>query len=577
MKAYVDIFKTLLEIDNKKKKYIIIMFLSSLINNIFSLLPPIAASGIVAMITAKNSSGIFGYAMLCVLFYVGYFTSSRFVYKSYTTLAEYYQLHVQRLLIDKVANNEKILEVNSKGKIIATCSDDVRYLVDVLCNFTEAAVNILKLAIIFTIFIYNDIYIAIFVIVLDAFYLKLMNDNSKAVSKYYEGTRKYEDKIVDRLNQMMENPTQVKTMNMMPRLNKSLDIVRDKWKNQYDLKRKYITDRNTYIPYIIYIGKVMLYLVMGYMVINGSMKIDKWFLLISYYEMTMACADVLFTKLLDLGTYGVRVTRIRTILDYTPEREIEFGELDNDYISGSVEFRNVTYSIRHKNILNGISFKLYPNEINTIIGHKGSGKTTIIKLLYRLDRVKSGDILIDKENIYNYSKSVYSSNVSGVFQKPFVFDMSIRENLSLIDPDIKNQITACKRVGIHDYIVSLPKGYNTIIGESNPLFIDGKKQLLSIAMALLTKSEILLFDEVTSNIDPESTDDVINALQDLKEDHTVVVITHKPEVMEISDRIIVLDKGKVVAKGKNNEVYKKCALYRDLKNRTFASVSRIEY
>ena len=575
MKAYLDIFKTLLEIDNKKKKYIIIMFISNLVSNVFSLLPPIAASGIVAMITAKNSSGIFGYAMLCVLFYVGYFFSLRFVYKSYTTLSEYYQLSIQRLLIEKVANNEKILEVNSKGKIIATCSDDVRYLVDVLSNFTGAAVNILKLAIIFIIFIYNDVFIAIFVILLDIFYLKLMNDNSKNVSKYYEGTRKYEDKIVDRLNQMMENPTQVKTMNIMPRLNKSLDIVRDKWKSQYELKRKYIIDRNTYIPYIIYIGKVMLYLVMGYMVINGSMTLDKWFLLISYYEMTMSCADVLFTKLLDLGTYGVRVSRIRTILDYTPEREIEFGELDNDYINGSIEFKNVYYSIKHKNILNGLSFKLYPNEINTIVGHKGSGKTTVIKLLYRLDRVKSGEILIDKENIYNYSKKIYTSNVSGVFQKPFVFDMSIRENLSLIDPDIKNQIAACKRVGIHDFIVSLPRGYNTIIGESNPLFIDGKKQLLSIAMALLTKSEILLFDEVTSNIDPESTVDIINVLQDLKEDHTVVVITHKPEVMEISDRIIVLDKGKVLAKGKNSEVYKKCELYRDLKNRTFASVSRL--
>ena len=577
MKTYLDIFRTLIEIDNKKKKKIIIMFLSDAISNIFSLLPPVAAAGIVAMITTKNSSGIFGYAMLCVLFYVGYFLSLRFVYKSYTVLSEHYQLRVQKLLIEKIANNEKILESNSKGKIIATCSDDVRYLVDILSNFTGAAVNLLKLMIIFVIFIYNDVYIAIFVILLDAFYLKLMNDNSKNVSKYYEATRKYEDKIVDRLNQMMENPTQVKTMNIMPRLNKSLDIVRDKWKGQYELKRKYIIDRNTYIPYIIYIGKVMLYLVMGYMVINGSMKIEKWFLLISYYEMTMACADVLFTKLLDLGTYGVRVSRIRTILDYTPDREIDFGDLDNDYISGTIEFKNVIYSIKHKNILNGLSFKIYPNEINTIIGHKGSGKTTIIKLLYRLDRVKSGEILIDKENIYNYSKSVYTSNVSGVFQKPFVFDMSIRENLSLIDPDIKNQIAACKRVGIHEYIVSLPKGYNTIIGESNPTFSDGKKQLLSIAMALLTKSEILLFDEVTSNIDPESTMDIIAVLQDLKEDHTIVVITHKPEVMDVSDRIIVLDKGKVVAKGKNKDVYEKSALYRDLKNRTFASVSRIDY
>ena len=577
MKAYIDIFRTLLAIDNKKKKYIIIMFLTSLLNNIFSLLSPIAASGIVAMVTTKNVSGMFGYALLCVAFYVGYFFSLKYVYKCYTILSDYYQLGIQKRLLEKIAVNERILEISSKGKILGTCSDDVRYLVDVLYNFSESIVNLLKLGVIFIIFVYNDVYIALFVVVLNLLYLKLMNDNSKNVSKYYEGTRKYEDKIVDRLNQMMTNPIQIKTMNMMPKLNKNLDIVRDKWKNQYELKRKYISDRYTLIPYIIYIGKVVLYLVLGFLVIHGTFTIDKWVLLVSYYEMTMSCGDVLFTRLLDLGTYGVRVSRIKAILDYVPEREIEFGELENDYITGSIEFKNVFYQIRNKKILNGITFKLYPNEINTIIGHKGSGKTTIIKLLYRLDRVKSGEILIDKENIYNYSKNVYFSNVSGVFQKPFVFDMSIKDNLSLIDPDIKNQIAACKRVGIHDYIISLPRGYNTIIGEEETLFPDGKKQMLSIAMALLTKAEILLFDEVTSNIDPESTADIINIMNDLKMDHTVVVITHKPEVMDISDRIIVLSEGKVVAKGKNGDVYNKSELYRELKNRTFASVSRLEY
>ena len=233
---------------------------------------------------------------------------------------------------------------------------------------------------------------------------------------------------------------------------------------------------------------------------------------------------------------------------------------------GNVELKNNL-------ILDNVSFKVYPNEITTIVGHSGSGKTSIINLLYRLDRIKSGSILIDDENIYNYSKKVYSSNVSGVFQKPFIFDMSIRDNLSLVDSNIKNQIEVCKRVGMHEYIMSLPKGYNTVISSEERLLSDGQKQLLVIARALLTKSEILLFDEVTSNIDPNSTTKISELLKDLKQDHTILVVTHKPEIMQIADKVIVLDNGKVKCKGENEEVYNKSSLYRELRNRTFASIS----
>ena len=257
-------------------------------------------------------------------------------------------------------------------------------------------------------------------------------------------------------------------------------------------------------------------------------------------------------------------------------KRFEFGDIDNDYMNGTVEFKDVCFELKGNKILDKVSFKIYPNEINAIVGHSGSGKTTIVNLLYRLNHVKSGEILIDNESIYNYSKNVYFSNVSGVYQKPFVFDMSIKDNLSLVDADIQNQIEACKRVGIHEFIQSLPKGYNTIIGDEVHLLSEGQKQLLVIARALLSKSEILLFDEVTSNIDPTTTDKIAEILKDLKADHTIIMITHKPEMMEIADRVIVMDKGKVVAKGINSAVYTKSPIYRDLRNRTFASISNVE-
>lgn len=574
MKRYYNIFKNLLSIANKKVWVIIQMFISCGLNNIASLLPPLATSGIIAVITNKDFNGIWLFVVLYLFFYVIYYASLYWNYYTYTVLADYYHLEVQKMLMEKVASNDEIFNKISKGKIIETCSDDIRYLVDVIDCVVKALMTILKLIIIFGIFMYYNVIVASFVLILDVLYLYLMNDNSKKVSKFYEGTRKYEDKVIDVLNQMLINLKQVKTLNMMPKLNINLDKTRNRWKEQYKGKRKYLYGRYCFIPYIVYFGKILLYIFLAYLVIIDVMTLDKLVLLISYFEMTITCTDTMLDNLLDLSNYGVRVNRIKNILDYAPQKQIDFGDVDNDYINGVVELKNVCYEIKGQNILNKVSFKAYPNEINTIVGHSGSGKTTIMNMLYRLKRVKSGEILIDNESIYNYTKKVYYSNVSGVFQKPFVFEMSIKDNLSLINPNFSQQVEVCKRVGIHDFIESLPKSYNTVISLDDNVFTDGQRQLLAIARSLLSNAEILLFDEVTSNIDPSATGEIAELLQDLKKDHTIIVITHKPEIMAISDRIIVLDKGKVVAKGKNKEVLKKSPLYKELINRVFASISK---
>lgn len=575
MKRYLEIFKTMMRIADKKKGMVVQMFLSCCLYNSASLLPPVATAGIIAEVTANNFNGIWIYVLLYVLFYFMYFGCLHWNYHTYTVLADYYHLDVQKDLFNHVVNNDSIFNKMSKGKVIETCSDDIRYLVDIVDAASEALMGIIKLIVILIIFCYYNVIVALFAFIIDFVYLKLMNDNSKKVSKYYEGTRKYEDKIIDTFNQMLMNLKQVKSLNIMDNLNGKLDKTRTKWKEQYKNKRKYLTSRYTSIPYLVYFGKIVLYIFLAFLVIHGYMTIDKLVLLISYFEMTITVTDSMLDYLLNLSNYGIRLNRIANILDYSSTALVDYGDIDNDYINGSVVFDHVNYEIKGKSVLNNVSFKIYPNEITAIVGKSGSGKTTILNLLYRLDRVKSGSILIDDESIYNYTKKVYSSNLSGVFQKPFMFEMSIKDNLSLVDANLKNQIEACKRVGIHDFIETLPKGYNTIIEADSNLLSEGQKQLLVIARALLTKAEILLFDEVTSSIDPDSTTLIGEVLKDLKSDHTIILVTHKPQMMSLSDRVVVLDKGKVVAKGKNQDVQKSSPLYQELISRTFASVSVI--
>lgn len=574
MKRYFNTVKTLLRIANDNFFIVIQMFISCGLYNLSSLLPPIATAGIIKVITNNNFNDIWFYVILYLLFYFIYFSLLKWNETTYTKLANYYHLEVQKKLIDHVASNDSIINKISKGKIVDTISDDIRYLVDVFDSASESLVGFIKLIIILAIFSYYNIFVAIIAVIINSIYLFLMNINSKKVSKYYEGTRKYEDRILDIVNQLLLNIKQVKSLDMMPNLNYKLDKTRNKWSEEYKKKRSATIERYCAMPYIVYIGKILLYIFLGFLVVNKKMTLDKLILLISYFEMTITCTDSMLDYLLELSNYGVRVKRIETILNYSKESDIDFGNINNDYINGVVSFDKVYYEKNGNSILKNVTFKVYPNEITALVGHSGSGKTSILNLLYRLDRLKSGSITIDDENIYNYSKKVYSSNVSGVFQTNLVFEMSIKDNLSLIDKNQKNQIEACKRVGIHDFIEKLPKGYNTIITNDNNVFNDGQKQLLAIARALLTKAEILIFDEVASNIDANQTLLVSNVLLDLKIDHTIIMVTHKPEMMSIADKVVVIDKGKVVSKGLNEEVYKNSSLYKELRNKTFASISK---
>ena len=575
MRNHFDTLRNIVYLAPGKKLEFIQLFVSDMLYNIAALLPPIATSGIIAVLTEKGEfTAIWFYVVLYLVFYFFQFAFLEWNYRIYVDLSHHYYNVVQQELFDHIANNDGILEKISKGKITDTCSEDVSYIVYAVDAAADTLTGLVQLIVVFFIFAANNIIAAFAALLIDLLYLRLMNKNSIMIAKYYEGTRKYQDRIIDVLNQMLGNLKQVKSLNIMPNLTKRLEKSRKSYDQQYDKKYTYMTSRYCRIPIVVYIGKILLYIFLSYLVLDGKMSIDKLVLLISYFETVITSTDSILEQFLNLSHYAVRINRIKHILSYTNESsEIDFGDVDNDYINGVVTFDHVNYDLKTKKILKNVSFKALPNEITAIVGHPGAGKTTIVNLLYRLYRVKSGSILIDDESIYNYTKKVYSSNVSGVFQKTFAFKMSIRDNLSLIDSDLKNQISAMKRVGIYKEIEKLPYGINTIIDEENPVLSDGQLKKLAIARALLSKAEILLFDEVTSNIDPASTADILNILNDLREDHTIIIITHKAQIMQMADQVVVLDKGKVVAKGRNAEVFEKSALYRELRTANYAEPS----
>ena len=294
------------------------------------------------------------------------------------------------------------------------------------------------------------------------------------------------------------------------------------------------------------------------------MQIAMFLLLISYYDKAKESINNIMSFDVSIMEESVSLYRINEIINYGNNVLKLDGIVHNDNIIGLVEFKNVSFKYNKLPILKNISFVAKPNQVTAIVGKTGAGKTTIFNLLLKMYKADHGKILIDDLNIYEYSKDVYNSNISVVNQKTFIFNMSISANLSLIDSNKKRQIDACKRVRIHDFIMSLPDGYNTILKEDATNISGGQKQLLSLARALLTTSEIILLDEVTSSLDPNTTNKIINLLDDLKSDHTLIIITHNKDLMKIADNLIVLNDGKIECVGKHDELIKNNDIYKQL-------------
>lgn len=236
---------------------------------------------------------------------------------------------------------------------------------------------------------------------------------------------------------------------------------------------------------------------------------------------------------------------------------------------GVIEFKNVSFGYTEGiDVLNNFNFKIEKGQKIGLVGHSGSGKSTITKLLLRFVDVDSGEILIDGQNISNITQDDLRSAISYVPQESILFHRSIRENIGYSRENSTNEEIeeAAKFAHADDFINDLPKGYNTLVGERGIKLSGGERQRVSIARAMLKDSPILVLDEATSSLDSISEKYIQESFTKLMEGRTTVVIAHRFSTIQKMDRIIVLDKGQIVEEGTHTELLKKNGQYADLWN-----------
>jgi ATP-binding cassette subfamily B protein len=241
--------------------------------------------------------------------------------------------------------------------------------------------------------------------------------------------------------------------------------------------------------------------------------------------------------------------------------------------NGTIEFSNVWFAYNDENwVLKNVSFTINQGETVALVGHTGSGKTSIISLLNRLYEIQKGTILIDGFSVSDFEPDALRSKIGVVLQDVFLFAGSIADNVTLLNPDIPKEkvMEAAKLIGMHDFIMQLPGNYDYNVMERGATISQGQRQLLSFMRALLYDPRILILDEATSSIDTESEQLIQHAIDTLIEGRTSIVIAHRLSTIRKADKIIVLDKGEIKEMGTHDELLQHNGYYAKLYNMQFA-------
>lgn len=532
----------------KQTKWILYIFIAILsVLGALNFITPIYQSKIIDALTNKNINEFTKLLIVLLALFVTTNTFSFLSCKSYSSFFKNTFINIHKKVISSVYDYDDKLINTLKGRIISTVNIDIiniSVMADYMFDFMHNLILIICMLIFFikTYFIFG-----VFLFLITALYIFLANYLTKKEAYYFSGQRMYLDKLIGMLGQTLNGIKEIKTSNIKPSLNRKYDGLRKMWANKYMERRKYVIAHNVLLKFIMYLSKIILYILSMYLLFNGKVTIGVIILLINYFDNIFTYSIKLVEDMSKVREYNISLERVYNLLDKNCTNS--FGSINCGNINGHIEFKNVSFAYNGVSTIKNISFDAKPGEITVITGKTGSGKTTIFNILLRLYKPSCGCVLIDSTKIEEYKKDTYYKNVAVVNQESFLFNMSIKDNLKMACKDEKKQIEICKKVGIHELIQSMPKGYDTILNENAANLSGGQKRLLSLAKTLLIDSKVLLFDEVTSSLDIKTTNKIISILKELKNSHTVIIITHKKEVMKISDEIILLSNGRIVGKG----------------------------
>jgi ATP-binding cassette subfamily B protein len=258
--------------------------------------------------------------------------------------------------------------------------------------------------------------------------------------------------------------------------------------------------------------------------------------------------------------------RIFDILDHVSSVPEPAQPVHLDHVQGRIEVRDVGFRYGNREVNRGINITIEPGQMVGLVGHSGSGKSTLVNLICRFYDVTEGSIRIDGVDIRSLPVAEYRGNIGLVLQEPFLFFGTIAENIAYGKPDATREqiIAAARAAHAHEFILRLPQGYDSIVGERGQGLSGGERQRISIARALLIDPRILILDEATASVDSETEKEIQKALDNLVQGRTTIAIAHRLSTLQRADRLVVLDRGQVVEEGTHDALMARQGAYYNL-------------
>ena len=454
------------------------------------------------------------------------------------------------------------------GELINRLSSDPDRVLDLLNQLVKMILKIIMALIIvvvsFKISVFIGIEITIFAIIMGIIsskYFPVIKSTQKEIKN-----ESY--KLIKRATENLTGIREIKALgiknNMINLINNDIDNYCNK-----SLKiNRYESVYNGLNNIVYYVLQFIILLTCGYLFIKGHIVYSVLMMVHTYIWRIDEVAETLSSFGVNYNKVKVSLSRIDEVVNNKIFKDEIYGDINLNNPKGNVTFKNVSFKYTKKEnlTLDNLSLNIKTNQKTAIVGRSGNGKTTIFNLLLRYFDVTNGEVLIDGVDIKELTEDSLRKTISCVRQNPFLFNMSIFENFKIVKPDItlKEVKEVCKRAYIDEYIESLPKKYNTIIGEGGINLSGGQKQRLAIARTLLLNTKIILFDEATSALDNESQKYIKMTIDDLTKDHTIIIIAHRLSTIIDADEILVIENGKLESKGNHKDLLKKSKVYKGL-------------
>lgn len=561
-------FKDLFKYSKENRNMYIIGSLFMIAFVITSMFYTTSYSNLIANIMSLNLDKAIKLALICGILRLFSITFCHNQYRKIVIRSgEQISATIQKKIYSKVLSlSMSSFEGMKSGKIFTTIKAADSGMMSTISSLLQESAYCCTSVVMLFIIYFIDCKIGIAVTIVSALSLylfKLQLDKSK---KYLHDEFEFSDDYSTLITETTKGIREIKALDLKEKCYGLFKNDIDDLKDTRTTRRLLGKNVNTAKWTIRIIGDTIIILYIINQLELSLISVETAMLLITYMNNIV---DDVFHRIIEhdfgISEFTANIGRIKSLLEDDKLEKEKFGNIEYKNIIGNIELKNVVFSYNNSNekLLNKVSFKIENKKKNAIIGMSGCGKTTIFKLLLRQYDEYQGNILIDNQDIKNFTENSLRNTITIVNQEPMLFNMSIKDNLLMVKEDATDEELkrVCKLANIDDFIEKLPNKYNEIIEENTSNLSVGQKQRIAIARAILKNTPIILFDEVTSALDKNSKRAIEGTINELSKEKTVVVIVHTLDSIEDYDNIIVLKKGKVEEYGSHEELTKKKGLY----------------